>query len=193
MLGIITSDVMISTTSPFKLGSGQLYFNYNPLAFGSNIFANNKVELTHTNGGGYILGQKDNWLGVVDIYGDFVENDNTGSRYSFSWQQSKEGDCINVNVDGTPSKLFHLKIEYANVGQAPEVCFESAPLFVGQTFTHCGNNNGNCGLADEDCIGEPGMQITNDNFDCAGAVLLPLELLLFQAEKKNNSDVSSVR
>lgn len=182
-------DVMIATTTPFKLGSGQLYFNYNPLAFGTNIYDNNKIVLTYPNGGNYILGQKDNWLGVVDNYGDFVENDNTGSRYSFSWQQSKEGDCINVNVSGTPTKLFHLKIEYINVAQPPTVCFESAPLFVDQTFTHCGNNDGTCTLADEDCIGTPGMQITNDNFDCSGAALLPLELLFFQVKKLNDSDV----
>lgn len=181
-------DVMVSTTAPFKMGSGQLYFNYNTAAFGVNIFANNTVETTYPNTD-YILGQKDNWLGVVFIYGDFVENDNLDSRYSFSWQQSKEGDCISTNVTGVPTKLLHLKITYADVSQSPDICFESTALFTDQTFTHCGDNDGNCGSADEDCINEQGTQITNDNFDCSGASLLPLELLAFYATPVSDSHV----
>lgn len=179
-------DVMVTATAPFKMGSGQLYFNYNPAAFGPDIFAAGKVELTHP--AGYLLGQKDNWLGLVDVYGDFVTNDNTDSRFSYSWQQSKEGDCIDENVNVNPQPLFHIRIAFVNADQPPGLCFEYGPLFTGQTFTHCGANDGSCGLADEDCITSPGTQLTNENFICTGAAL-PLDLLDFRIDDYNQQEV----
>ncbi len=179
-------DVMISTSTPFKLGSGLLYFNYNTAAFGSNVLANGQLTISHS--AGYILGQKDNFIGLVNVYGDFVANDNSSSRFAYSWQQSKEGDCINVNVNGGPALLFHLKIKYLNTAQSPGVCFESGPVFVGQTFTHCGPNDGTCLLGDEDCFTTPGTQIQDDNFDCTNAgIVLPVELTAFGAKAKDRT------
>ncbi|MCF8246641.1 MAG: T9SS type A sorting domain-containing protein [Saprospiraceae bacterium] len=178
-------DVMISSTAPFKLGSGQLYFNYNISAFGPDVHENNKVEITHPTN--YVLGQKDNWLNILNVYGDFFENDNSDARFSYAWQQSKEGDCINQNVGVTPALLFHIKLEYINISQPPNFCFESGPLFTDQTYTHCGPNDGVCSLADENCITEQGIQITDDFFDCAGAPL-PVELTQFAARPLNETD-----
>jgi len=43
-------DVMISSTSGFKLGSGLLYFNYNTAAFGTNVNANGGLTVTQPTG-----------------------------------------------------------------------------------------------------------------------------------------------
>ncbi len=54
------ADVMIQTinsTGSFKLGSGQLYFTYNKLAFGDDVNDNSRIEITTPNAEGYICGQ----------------------------------------------------------------------------------------------------------------------------------------
>ena len=68
-------DVLIKSSADFKLGSGQLYFNYNIAAFGPNVSANGKLEYTQPTG--YILGE----VYGFPAYKGFIQNDNTSSRY----------------------------------------------------------------------------------------------------------------
>ena len=52
------ADVMIAAVdgqADFKLGIGQIYINYNPLAFGNNIYTSGGLEITYPTG--YILSQ----------------------------------------------------------------------------------------------------------------------------------------
>ncbi|NQY06557.1 MAG: hypothetical protein HRT68_10330, partial [Flavobacteriaceae bacterium] len=70
-------DVMIEETSgvPFKLGSGQLYFNYSSAVFGTNISASSGVTYSHGNigvGSPYILDQ--DFSGALAIYNNFIQN-----------------------------------------------------------------------------------------------------------------------
>jgi len=115
------------------------------------------------------------------FYNNFVSNDNTLSRVAFSWQQAlSSGSMAANNVTGTPVELFHLKIKYLDVNQGHDICFESKALFTDQTFTACGPTGG-FGFAD--CVGSPGTQITNDNFNCSGAsISLPVEFISFNAQ-----------
>ncbi|MFD1005660.1 hypothetical protein, partial [Winogradskyella aquimaris] len=103
-------DVLIQTlngTGSFKLGSGQLYFNYNTVSFGENVAANNKIEITHPNAGGYIAGQYVD-AAAADIYGGFTINDNTTSRVSWAFSQVFSSSTFaNDNVDDTPRLLCH--------------------------------------------------------------------------------------
>ena len=167
-------DVMVSSTAGFKLGSGQLYFNFNTAAFGDNIEANGKVAFSHP-AGSYILGTIiGSPLFSFNNYTDFVTNDNTTSRVSFSWQVAFSAECLPANnVTATPSALFHIKIQYVNVAEDPGVCFESGDLFTNQTYTAF--VNGSCGPTSM-----PGTQLSNDSYDCSLAVL-PVELVSFQA------------
>ncbi|VAV83345.1 hypothetical protein MNBD_BACTEROID02-496 [hydrothermal vent metagenome] len=155
-------DILIESTVDFKLGSGQLYFNYNTAAFGTNVSTNGTIEYTQPTN--YILGE----FNVLDVYGQFVQNDNTTSRVSLSWQQAlSSGAIVANNVTATPALLFHIKIQYLDVAQSPTVCFEQAPLFLDQTFTACGPTT----FATVDCTNFPGTQLLNDSFNCTGATL----------------------
>jgi hypothetical protein len=155
-------DVLIESDQDFKLGSGQLYFNYNTAAFGNNISANSKIEYTQPTN--YILGA----VNTLAIYGQFIQNDNTASRVSLSWQQALSSGAIATNnVTATPALLFHIKIQYLDVAQSPTVCFEQDPLFLDQTFTACGPTT----FATVDCTNFPGTQLLNDSFNCTGSTL----------------------
>ncbi len=166
-------DVIISTNTDFKLGSGQLYFDYNTAAFGPSAFTNGNFSVTTT---GYILGQ----VAGFPIYSSFITADNTTGRVSFSWQQALSSFCYTENVTGTLTALMHLRFDFINGGSAlsPDVCFTSMPPFDDQTFTACGPDSGPCGFSN--CPANPGNQLTNDAFDCTNAAL-PLELLSFEA------------
>ncbi len=149
-------DVLIESSEDFKLGSGQLFFNYNTAAFGENISANNKLEFTQPVN--YILGE----LYGFPAYKDFIQNDNISSRFSISYQQGVSSESITAdNVLATPKRLFHLKIEYLDVNEKPEISFETKDLFLDQTFTACGSQS--AGLPD--CINYSGTQLVNDTFD----------------------------
>ncbi len=173
------ADIMIESAAGFKLGSGLLYFNYNTAAFGTNIQANDRITITAPNGT-HILGEM--VAGLFPFYDSFITNDNTTSRVAFSWQQAFSGECLAVNnVTATTAALFHIRIEYTDVNQAADICYESDALFVDQTFTACGSTGGGC--ATDDCFNSPGIQITNDTYDCTGAdVNLPVELTSFTAQ-----------
>jgi len=178
-------DVMISSTTDFKLGSGQLYFDYNPLAFGNSIETNGMVTITTT---GHTLGETS---GPFGIYTSFITNDNTSSRLSFSWQQALSSGCISTNnATGVPTSIFHLRIDFIAGGSSvdPEVCFTSVPPFDDQTFTACGPE-ATCTFPD--CVDSPGMQLTDDNFDCSAYLPLPLPIIMsfFTARLKNEKEV----
>lgn len=176
--GSFEADVMIEASTNFKLGSGQLYFNYNPNAFGENVFINNQAIFTVPDDS-YILGQK--VAGTFNIYSTFVTNDNTNSRVSFSWQQDFGDLCIPLeNVTTTASKLFHFRFDFipSGVNQANDICFESTAPFDDQIFTSCVLTSGSCGTCGSGSTS--GEQLVNDVFDCS-SLALPLELIDFQA------------
>ncbi len=156
-------DVMAESTNGFALGSGLLYLNYNIAAFGSNIHTADAltISLPETS----ILTATA--LEVFDFYSGFITNDNTLSRFSFTWQQGgfSAGCLAGNNINATPVLLFRIRIKYAPGGLAfdPELCFESGDLFDDQTFTACGPS-GSC--TTQDCNSEPPEQIVNDYFDC---------------------------
>ena len=72
----------INSTGSFKLGSGQLYFNYNTDAFGTNIMENSRVEFSYPEDSGYLCAQGIDAVAGAKIYGSFTINDNTTSRVS---------------------------------------------------------------------------------------------------------------
>ena len=116
-------DILVSTSSDFKMGSGQLYFDYNPQAFGNSVTANNRVNVTTA---GYILGQL---TGSFGIYGGFTTNDNTSTRVSFSWLQSFSSGCITGdNVTGTAMPLFHLQLQFMYREVRPFLRMYALPL-----------------------------------------------------------------
>ncbi len=83
-----------------------MYFNYNTVAFGENISANNKIEYMQPTG--YILGE------IYDFpaYKDFIYNDNTKSRISISYQQSVSfGTIATNNVITTAKKLLAAELD----------------------------------------------------------------------------------
>ena len=166
-------DVLLASNTPFKLGSGQLYFNYNTAAFGENVRAGMRVNISYPTGA--VLGQR---VGF-SVYTSFILNDNTTSRFSYSWQQGLSSGTIPAdNIRTTPTLLFRVAIAFTSGGStAPDnICFESSAIFDDQTFTACGPSSS--GFAD--CASSPGAQLTNDTYECAPAAL-PVELLGFHA------------
>jgi hypothetical protein len=159
-------DIIAFSKSGFKMGSGQLYINYDTTAFGQNVFLNNKFEIL-TSDSSAILNKK---IGappfLFNFYGDFFVNDNTASRISFSWQHDFTGGCMTQsNIDFYTGLLFTLKLKYKlGKTQSPaNVCFESGDNFIHQIFTTCGPNNCNT----NDCLNFPGIQLQTDVYSCS--------------------------
>ncbi|WP_299114082.1 T9SS type A sorting domain-containing protein [uncultured Winogradskyella sp.] len=161
------ADVMIASTVDFYVGSGQLYIEYNTDAFGENIA--NTTVFEYGRPVGSILEQTF-FGGFVAGYSDFVEQNNTASRVSLSFQQnaplgvlSSQGAILTTT---TPKVLLHIKIKYTDVNELPEVCFYyDDGLFQDQFITACG------GTGSVDCTNSPGIQLVNDTYDCSGAAL----------------------
>ncbi len=173
----VTFDVVLSSDTPFKLGSGQLYLNFNTAAFGEWVINNDAVTISYPDGS--VLAQSNGF----PLYTSFVQNDNIASRFSFSWQQGvSSGTYPADNITRTPAVLFRVSIAFTAGGQfqSDDICFESSDVFDDQTFTACGPAS--FGFAD--CLNESGIQLTDDNFDCSA--LLPIELLAFQAKAQDN-------
>jgi len=166
-------DVMmqtINTTGDFKLGSGQLYFNYSTAAFGMNVFGSGGFEVTFPQAEGYICGQHVDAV-AAGIYGPFTTNDNTSSKVSWAFSQFYSSATFAAdNITDTPTKFCHLKFKYIDVGEAPMVLFEEGSAFGDQFFTACGPATGGI-LEPANCGGFPGSQLMNDTFDSSGATL----------------------
>ncbi|WP_299114087.1 T9SS type A sorting domain-containing protein [uncultured Winogradskyella sp.] len=162
------ADIMLSSTTDFYVGSGQVYIDYNTAAFGENVSSNGNIEYSQPTGSiiGYAF---PGFPFPTPAYKDFVENDNTASRVSLSFQQNVALIGLEfapeIQVVATAKQLFHIKIKYTNVNEDPGICFYSDGVFQDQFFTACGGAN----IAD--CTNSPGVQITNDTYDCSGAEL----------------------
>ncbi|MEL6276749.1 MAG: T9SS type A sorting domain-containing protein, partial [Bacteroidota bacterium] len=173
-------DVTLASTSPFKLGSGLLYFNYNTAAFGPNVVANNAVKISFPTGA--VLGQ----VAFFPVYTSFIENDNTSDRFAFSFQQGVSSGTIPAdNITSTPAVLFRVAIAFTTGGngQADDLCFESSEIFDDQFFTACGPD----ALGSPDCFNFPGTQLADDVFECNAA--LPVELVDFWAQANRRGEV----
>ncbi|WP_299134711.1 T9SS type A sorting domain-containing protein [uncultured Tenacibaculum sp.] len=164
------ADVYISSTVDFKLGKGQIYFNYNTTAFGNNVKANNRVEITALNTEGYICGQGVDAASSAKIYSDFIVIDNISSRVSVSFVQTFSSSTFATNnVTSIPTKLFHIKIKYVNINENPMVSFEtgisqSTNLF----YTACGSASS--GPFDgANCVDYEGTQLLGATFNSIGA------------------------
>lgn len=157
-------DVMAKSEAGFKLGSGQLYLNYNAAAFGPNIHSNGALAVSFPEGS--IL--TTTVFSSFNFYEYFVINDNTKSRFSFSWQQAgfSSGCLEEDNIRPAPALLFHIKAKFAStrVRQAPGFCLESNPPFNGQTFEACGPA---ASRSAKNCDAVPSRQVANDRFDCS--------------------------
>lgn len=190
------ADVMIGTIdgqADFKLGSGQIYFNYNEAAFGPNVQANGNFTVTQpngdldlplSNGGGYICGQGVDATAAAAIYGGFVVNDNTTFRVSWAFTQVFGSSTFALNnVLATPRRLIHIKIKYVDVNAAPMVAFENDNNVLSQAtdqfYTACGDAGG--AFASVDCTNYPGTQFVGATFDSAGATLAVEQNQLLQS------------
>ena len=109
------ADIMIQTIdgqADFKLGSGQIYFNYNTAAFGSNVDANSGFEVTADYASGYFLGESS---GLTNFYDITTINDNTSSRVSWSFSQGVSSGAMTEIVSTTPKKMIHVKFKYVDM------------------------------------------------------------------------------
>jgi hypothetical protein len=166
-------DVMVATVGnqeDFILGSGEVYINYNPLAFGNSINIAGGLEITSP--AEYMLGEVN---GFTPYYTILAINDDTTSRFSFAYQQFlSSGAMPEAAITSTPAKLFHIKMKVTNAGQLPIITFEdneTEPLGVSncrdQFYTACGPS----ALALVDCTNFPGVQFQDAYFDSSGAAL----------------------
>lgn len=179
-------DVMIQTLdgmADFKLGAGQFYINYNPAAFGENIYndvnqENDGIDITFPHNGtpeGYIIGQSIDFTEGFKIYGTIQLNNNTNFRLSYSHQQIFSSGTFNENnTTELEAKLLHLKIRYIDVSQDPMVVFEDDESVLNmardQFFTACGpsiTSDSNTAI----CATYPGIKIEDAVFDNNGATL----------------------
>ncbi|MFD0861577.1 T9SS type A sorting domain-containing protein [Sungkyunkwania multivorans] len=159
------ADIYIESDTDFKLGSGQLYFNYNTVAFGENVVGSGNFEYLFP--AGSILAEEN----ILEIYKDRNAADNTSNRVSTVFQQLLGSGSIPANnVTTTAKHLFSIKMRYQDVTQDPMVSFETGTVFLDQFFTACGPESGGA-IIIADCPNFPGVQILDDNFDSSGATL----------------------
>ncbi len=161
----VVVEIMAYSNQQFKLGSGQLYLNYDTTAFGSNVVENGNFIYTIPETS--ILGKK---IGISpmlnNFYNDIVVNDNVFNRISFSWQHNYSHACLdslNVNEYLDVIVTFKFKVKPGYGGIIPTICLETDALFVHQTYTACGPSV--CDV--KDCISHEGVQIINDHYPCS--------------------------
>ena len=160
-------DVFIESSADFKMGSGQLYFNYNTEALGENIASKNKIEISQPSES--ILGETH----AYPVYKDFKGNDDSSSRVSISFIQSKSSSILTTNnVTLVPKPLLHLKIEYTDASKSANFVFETDDTTLHKTYTACGPYSV-FGLAN--CIDQPGVLITDFTIENSQGVLLGIE------------------
>ena len=163
-------EMMAYSNQGLKLGAGQIYFNYDTTAFGANIVANG--NLIHSIPSSSIL---DKTIGSpplqFNFYNNFIVNDNTYNRVSFSWQHNFSHTCLDsLNVNEYLDVIVSLKIKLKNnySGPIPMICLETNENFIHQTFTACGPNY--CNI--NDCINHPGVQLMNDDYPCSACLIV---------------------
>ena len=164
------ADIYIASTVDFKLGKGQLYFNYNTAAFGKSIDANNGIDLTTPDGEGYICRQGVDVASAAKIYSDFIITDNTDMIVSVTLNQTFSSSTFAANnVTSTPTKFFHLKMKYVDVNEDPMVNLDISKNSATDTFyTACGSAAG--GVFDSaNCIDYPAVQLLGLTVDSTGA------------------------
>lgn len=135
------ADVVIQTIGgqpDFKLGSGQLYFNYNTDAFGFNASSQFVVTADYVSSG-YILGQNTGGAIPVDFYNSWTKANNTNSRVSFAFSQGVSSGAMNEIISVSQKLLFHIKFTYIDVGKPAQVNLETGISgATDQFYTACG-------------------------------------------------------
>lgn len=161
----LLAEVHLYSNQEFKLGSGQFYINYNPQAFGQNVFLNNKIELFTPDG--TIIDFSINAPPFnFSFYNNIIVNDNTSSRASVSWQHAFSQGCLpENNVSKYADLIFATKIKYlpGKANLPHQVCLESGNNFIHQIFTACGPDL--CNI--NNCVNFPGTQLIADNYTCS--------------------------
>ncbi|MBT8325745.1 MAG: T9SS type A sorting domain-containing protein [Winogradskyella sp.] len=168
-------DVMVRTIDSqpdFKLGAGQFYIAYNTAAFGNNANGIGSIEITYPNANNYILGQ----VNGSAYYSAVVVNDNSSSQFSVSFQQNLSAASMTNNVTSSPQKLCHLKLQYLDDSQQPQIMFvaDESPLLGisksrDQFIAACGTQSGDLDLLD--CGSSLGNPFNDAIFNSEGATL----------------------
>lgn len=164
------------SAADFKLGDGQFYLDYNPLAFGNSI-GDATVDFDYTPSS--ILAE----VNVIGVYGNPIINSNTATTVSIAWAQTlSAGSMAAENITETPTLLGHLKIQMIDVSVTPDLCFNvTGNSFDDQFYTACGPFT--TGFAIKDCTGvNAGIQIFDyDGSDCSGGLLSCLDSAVWTA------------
>ncbi len=149
------ADVMIDTDQDFKMGMGQLYIDYNSLAFGENIKTSKNLQIEYPDTA--ILGQK--YVNIVNFYQVRI-TDSNNSKFSISWMQNINANIITTNVTkGSSNLLFHIKIKYNTATtQAQDIIFDTRKDFTRLTYT----------AATTPMSGD-GDRLIHDSFDSSGS------------------------
>jgi hypothetical protein len=130
-------DVLISSQRDRRLHSGQLYFNYQKTILGQNLISKNAVTVGNGTDNILLATESGNAL-----FKDFVLNDNTSGRISFSWQNRFSCDALEgKSIIGNVKKVLISFRVLIPAGVKPEeldlnnlICFESGELYDNQTY-----------------------------------------------------------
>ncbi len=169
------ADIYIATTgglADFRLGSGQIYFNYNTAAFGTNVYdVNNQAtdNFDFLQPVGSILGS--------GFYNPFITNNNTPSRVSTAFQQAiARGEMTtDQEVTSTPKHIYSIRFRYIDITESPDVEIEdietNIPQVADQFFTACGPDTQSSGPIPTfaNCTNFPGNQLLGSTFDSTAA------------------------
>ncbi len=132
-------DVIVFSNQGLLLGSGQIYFLYDTLAFGPNVVYNEKVEI-YLSEDAILSKQISDGQNQISFYNTFILNDSQDSVFSFSWQKNKTvlwGDA--ENIDYYSDILLTLKLNLRpGFGEIePYICFSDDGLRIRQTLKTC--------------------------------------------------------
>ncbi len=165
------ADVFIQAIdgqADFKLGSGQLYLNYNTAAFGENVFdgqnqsTDNFDFLQPT---GSVLNQ--NNTSGNPIYSFFIPQNNTPSRVSLFFEQITSSGSFAENVTSTAQHLLSFRFRYVDSNKPSNISFETnISQARDQFYTACGPDNQ---TSSPDCTNLPGTQFVGASFDSSNA------------------------
>lgn len=114
-----------SSDGTSKMGSILVYNNYNTAAYGSNVVGNGKVTVT----------QNATDFPPASLYIQNGANDNSPSRFAFSWTHTNTGGVIPgvvVPSTGDGVKAFTVSIDITNASETSNLTFDA--LMNGQQY-----------------------------------------------------------
>lgn len=179
--GYYDFDVMLSADAAGnKLGSSQIYINYNTLGFGENVVANSNITVTK---GTLLEGELVEGSGLL-LYQIVNTIDNTNSRFAVATSYDYPTAPASANdIPTTPTQFVHVQLEIVDASQAAGLSFEES-LMTGQTYESTNSTTFTVTAEDSD---DSTLPVVLSNFTASYAETDGIASMAWTTQSENNN------